>query len=49
MRLALRAQAVASPFAAASAAVLVLAALATLWTAGARGWFAPLRHGPRAA
>jgi hypothetical protein len=29
--------------------VLVAIALATLWAAGVRGWFAPLRHGPRAA
>ena len=39
----------ASPVAAASAFVLVALALATLWNAGARGWFAPLRHGPRTA
>jgi len=26
--------------------VLVAVALVTLWSAGARGWFAPLRHGP---
>lgn len=38
-----------SPLGAASAAVLIAIALATLWTAGARGWFAPLRHTPRAA
>ncbi len=38
----------ASPVAAASAFVLVALALGTLWSAGARGWFAPLRHGPRA-
>ena len=37
----------ASPVASASAFVLVALALATLWAAGARGWFAPLRHGPR--
>ena len=43
------AQAAAAPLGAASAAVLVAIALATLWTAGVRGWFAPLRHGPRAA
>jgi hypothetical protein len=43
------AQAAASPLGAASTAVLIAIALATLWTAGVRGWFAPLRHGPRAA
>ena len=43
------AQAAASPLGAASAAVLIAVALATVWMAGARGWFAPLRHGPRAA
>lgn len=37
----------ASPLAAAAAMVLILAALGTLWSQGARGWFAPLRHGPR--
>ena len=30
-------------------ALLFAIALATLWTAGVRGWFAPLRHGPRPA
>jgi hypothetical protein len=45
----LPAQLAASPVGAASAAVLVAIALATLWAAGVRGWFAPLRHGPRAA
>jgi len=43
------AQLAGSPLAAAAAAVLVALALGTLWTAGVRGWFAPLRHGPRAA
>ena len=43
------AQAASSPLGAASAAVLIALALATLWTAGVRGWFAPLRHGPRTA
>jgi hypothetical protein len=42
----LPAQARGSPLGAASAAVLIVLALRTLWTAGARGWFAPLRHGP---
>ncbi|HUJ27340.1 MAG TPA: hypothetical protein VLW85_15050 [Myxococcales bacterium] len=44
----LAAQATASPLGAASAAVLVALALATFYVAGARGWFAPLRHGPQA-
>ena len=48
-RAALLPQAVASPFAAVSALVLLALALSTLWSAGARGWFAPLRHGPRVA
>ena len=43
------AQAARSPIGAASAVVLVAIALGTLWTAGVRGWFAPLRHGPRTA
>ena len=43
----LRQQISASPVAAASACVLIALALGTLWSAGARGWFAPLRHGPR--
>jgi hypothetical protein len=43
------AQAARSPLGAASAVVLVAIALGTLWTAGVRGWFAPLRHGPRTA
>jgi hypothetical protein len=34
-----------APFGAASAAVLIAVALGTLWRAGVRGWFAPLRHG----
>ena len=41
-------QLAASPLGAASALVLVALALATLWSAGVRGWFAPLRHGPSA-
>jgi hypothetical protein len=41
-------QVAASPLRAAAAAVLVLLALATLWSEGVRGWFAPLRHGPGA-
>ena len=45
---ALGAQALASPFGAAAALVLVAMAVATLWSEGVRGWFAPLRHGPRA-
>ena len=39
------AQIAASPFGAVSAAMLIAIALATLWREGARGWFAPLRHG----
>jgi zinc transporter ZupT len=46
-RAALSAQVLASPLGAVSALVLVAVALATLWSTGARGWFAPLRHGPR--
>ncbi len=42
------AQVAAAPVAAAAVAVLVFAALGTLWSQGVRGWFAPLRHGPRA-
>jgi len=45
-RAALSAQVLASPFGAVSSLVLLGVALATLWSAGARGWFAPLRHGP---
>jgi hypothetical protein len=37
-----------TPLGAGAALVLVALALATLWSAGVRGWFAPLRHGPRA-
>ncbi len=43
------AQAAAAPLGALSAAVLIVIALATLWAAGVRGWFAPLRHGPKSA
>ena len=43
----LPAQLLSSPLGVASAAVLVALALATLWEAGVRGWFAPLRHGSR--
>ena len=39
------AQVSASPAGAASAAVLIAMVLTTLWREGARGWFAPLRHG----
>jgi len=49
VRGALAGQVSASPLAAAAAFVLVALALATLWSAGARGWFAPLRHGPSTA
>ena len=49
VRGALAGQVAASPLAAAAAFVLAALALATLWSAGARGWFAPLRHGPGAA
>ncbi len=48
VRGAIGAQAIASPFAAAAALVLLALALLTLWSEGVRGWFAPLRHGPRA-
>jgi hypothetical protein len=40
-------QLAASPFAAISAAILLALALVTLWNAGVRGWFAPLRHDRR--
>ncbi|HTO98353.1 MAG TPA: hypothetical protein VMK66_14990 [Myxococcales bacterium] len=40
-------QAASSPLGAAAAVVLVGLALATLWSEGVRGWFSPLRHGPR--
>jgi hypothetical protein len=49
VRGALAGQVAASPLEAAAAVVLVALALATLWSAGARGWFAPLRHGPGTA
>jgi zinc transporter ZupT len=49
VRAPIAAQAAASPLGAAAAGVLIAIALATLWTAGVRGWFSPLRHGPRAA
>jgi len=39
-------QVASSPVAAAAAVVLVALAIATLWSEGVRGWFAPLRHGP---
>ena len=42
-------QAASSPFGAAAGLILVGLAIATLWSQGVRGWFAPLRHGPRAA
>jgi hypothetical protein len=45
---ALGTQAMTSPFGAAAALVLAAMAVATLWSEGVRGWFAPLRHGPRA-
>jgi len=45
---ALAQQVAGAPVGAVSALVLVALALGTLWSAGARGWFAPLRHGPRA-
>lgn len=35
----------AAPLGAVAAAVLIALALGTLWSAGVRGWFAPLRHG----
>ena len=37
-------QLAASPLGAAAACVLLLLALRSLWTQGARGWFSPLRH-----
>ena len=39
-------QVASSPLSAAAAVVLVALAIATLWSEGVRGWFAPLRHGP---
>ena len=42
-------QAASAPLGVTSAVVLLALAFATLWSAGVRGWFAPLRHGPRAA
>jgi len=42
-----RAQLASAPVGAAAALVLVVLALATLWSEGVRGWFSPLRHGPR--
>ena len=48
VRAAVAAQAAASPLGAAAALILVAVALTTLWSEGVRGWFAPLRHGPRA-
>jgi hypothetical protein len=47
VRNALGSQALSSPLGAAAAVVVVALALATLWSEGVRGWFAPLRHGPR--
>jgi zinc transporter ZupT len=44
----LGAQVVASPVGTAAAVILLALAAATLWSEGVRGWFAPLRHGPRA-
>jgi hypothetical protein len=44
----LPAQSAAAPLGAASAVLLIGIGLTTLWTAGVRGWFAPLRHGPKA-
>ena len=41
-------QVASSPLSAAAALILVALALATLWSEGVRGWFSPLRHGPRA-
>jgi hypothetical protein len=41
-------QVASSPLATAAAVVVIGAALATLWSEGVRGWFTPLRHGPRA-
>ena len=41
-------QAASSPFGVAAGLILLGLAIATLWSQGVRGWFAPLRHGPRA-
>ncbi|HYY52760.1 MAG TPA: hypothetical protein VE755_07805 [Myxococcales bacterium] len=41
-------QAASSPFGVGAGLILVGLAIATLWSQGVRGWFAPLRHGPRA-
>jgi hypothetical protein len=49
LRDSLPAQSAAAPLGAASAVLLIGIGLTTLWTAGVRGWFAPLRHGPKAA
>lgn len=43
-RTGLGAQVTASPIGAAAAVVVVVLALRSLWTQGARGWFSPLRH-----
>jgi zinc transporter ZupT len=40
-------QAASSPIGVAAALILAGLAVATLWSQGVRGWFAPLRHGPR--
>jgi hypothetical protein len=48
VRDALGVQAASSPFGAAAGLILIALAIATLWSQGVRGWFAPLRHGPRA-
>ena len=47
VRNAFAAQVAAAPFGVVAATILVAVALATLWSEGVRGWFAPLRHGPR--
>jgi len=49
LRDSLPAQSAAAPLGAASAVLLIGIGLTTLWTAGVRGWCAPLRHGPKAA
>jgi hypothetical protein len=44
----LGAQVTSSPLGVAAAVILLALVAATLWSEGVRGWFAPLRHGPRA-
>ena len=43
------AQAAGTPLGLAAGTVLLALALVTLWGAGVRGWFSPLRHGAQSA